>query len=234
MSTQLAGMSNRQIAGWSGVVFVVLLLIGTFVGGVPPSVTDPPQEIIEYFADNEGTLLFANVLNTLAGVFFVLFLVGLYLRVRPVDRGVSDPWTLVGLLGAIFTGVAATIGQAGFSVAILRAEEGTGIVNAFYDLQTMGYTLTGFGIALAVFGFGLALARANLGPPWLMWLSEGVAALGLIGASSAGSSSDVWLLFGFLAFLGFLLWVLVVGTWLAREAAPVAAPPPTTPTTPTV
>lgn len=220
-------MSNRQIAGWSAVAFAVIMLIGTFVAGMPPATSDPVREVAEYYSDNQDMLLFGNILNTLAGVFFLLFVSGLYLRLRPTNQSDGEPWALLGLLGAVFTGVAAIAGQVAASVAILRGDEGPGISNIFHDLSVQGYTLTGFGIAVMVFGFGLAMARAKLGPAWLSWFSEAVAVLGLVGASSAGSSSELWSFFGFAALIAFLVWLVVVGMWLAREAVPAPVPTPT-------
>ncbi|MGH2752972.1 MAG: DUF4386 family protein [Actinomycetota bacterium] len=220
-------MSFRRLSAWSGVAFVVLILASSFIAGESsPTVTDSPEEVTSYLVDNNDALLVGNFLSSLAGVAFVVFLAGLYQRLRETDRQTGEPWAFIGLIGAILLGVAATIAQAAASVAILRAEEGTGVAAAFFDLSLMGYALTGVMITIMLIGFSMAMARARLMPMWVTWLGYVGALVGLVGSASAGSRSDTLGFIGFLAFLVFTLWVLSVSVLLMRsESAPVTASP---------
>jgi hypothetical protein len=221
-------MTFKRLSAWSGVIFAVLIVAASFVSGeTPPRVTDDFSEVAEFFADNHDQLLFGNFVISLAGIFYVLFFVGLYQRLRPVERSSEEPWALVGLLGAIFLGVGAIVGQTASSVAILRAEEGTDISAVFNDLAISGYALGGIAFALTLSGFGFALQRAAIAPPWLRYLGYAGSVLGIVGAASAGSTSEVLATTLLIAFLVFALWVLILGVWLDRtDRTPAVVAPP--------
>lgn len=220
-------MSFRRLSAWSGVAFVVLILASSFIAGeAAPTVKDSPEEVTSYLVDNHDALLIGNFLSSLAGVFFVVFLAGLYQRLRDMDRQSGEPWAFIGLIGAILLGVAATISQAGASVAILRAEDGTGAAAAFFDLSLMGYALTGVMLTIMLVGFSMAMARARTMPVWVIWLGYVGALVGLVGSASAGSSSETLGFIGFIAFLVFALWTLSVSVLMMRaEGAPATASP---------
>ena len=47
---------ERWLAPLTGVAFVIVLMIGFLVGGEPPDVKNPPQEIVDHYADNKDSV----------------------------------------------------------------------------------------------------------------------------------------------------------------------------------
>ncbi len=210
-------MSVRRLSAWGGIVFVVLLLFTTFgPGETPPTVSDPIDKVSRYLSDNQDILLIGNIANTLASIAGLLFLVGLYVRLREPQGDAEEGWALLGLVGAIILGAVVTAGQAATSLAIVRADEQTGVAPVFHDLSLMAYTLAGILIAVTLLGFSMAARRAAFLPSWITPAGLLIAAVAVIGSTSAGSTSEVWGLFGFAGFLLFLIWVLVVSISMLR------------------
>ena len=61
-----------------GVGFVVVLIIGFLVGGEPPDVKNPAQEIVDHYVDNKDSVQIGVGLELIAAA-LLLFFVG-YLR----------------------------------------------------------------------------------------------------------------------------------------------------------
>ena len=62
----------------TGVAFIVVLIIGFIVGGEPPDVKNPPQEIVDHYVDNKDSVQIGVGLVVIAAA-LLLFFVG-YLR----------------------------------------------------------------------------------------------------------------------------------------------------------
>jgi hypothetical protein len=103
-------MIRQRHAPLSGIVFVVLLILGFGVfGGDTPDLDDSGSKIASYYSDHQGSQITAIVLVALASLFLAIFVASLreYLR-RP---GASDFWPTVALVGG-------TVAVAGFLVAV--------------------------------------------------------------------------------------------------------------------
>jgi hypothetical protein len=217
-------MEFRRLAAWSGIGFVVLILIATFApAAAPPSLDDSATKVASYFADKHDQLIIGNVANTVATLLATIFLVGVYSLLRERDGTGREPWALVGLVGAILVGAVVTMGQAMSSLAILRAGA-PGEAKFLSDLAIEVFTLAGILIAVNLLGFSMAITRSRALPSWTAGLGFVTAAVGTIGAFSAGMSNDLLNIVGFAAFILFLLWVLLVAIVLLRPAAGASTP----------
>jgi hypothetical protein len=77
-------LSNwRAIAGASGILFVIVFVVGLVIQGDPPTFADDGEQIAAWFADNSTAYLAGDVV---IGVGFILFyfpfLAGLFLALK--------------------------------------------------------------------------------------------------------------------------------------------------------
>ena len=213
-------MDFRRLTAWSGLGFVVLILIGTFVtAAAPPSLDDSATKVAAFYADKHDQLIVGNIANTAATIVAVIFLAGVYSILRGSDE--REPWALVGLVGAIVLAAVVTLGQAMSSLAILRSDV-PGQAKFLSDLSIESFTLAGILIAVNLLGFSMAIRRSGGLPSWAAGLGLVTAAVGTIASFSAGTSNDVLNLLGFVAFLLFVLWVLLLSVALLRSTPAVS------------
>ena len=80
--------SNAWLLPLTGVVFVILIVVGFAIGGdgVDPA-DEPAREVVRYYTDNETETWVSVLLVGLGVIFFVYF--GAYLR--KVLRAAGDP-----------------------------------------------------------------------------------------------------------------------------------------------
>jgi len=67
-------MSNKRwLVPLTGLVFIVLLIVGFIVMGEPPDAEDPVQEIVDFYQDDKDSIEAGVFLLALGTVFFVFF-----------------------------------------------------------------------------------------------------------------------------------------------------------------
>ncbi len=102
----------ERSAGWSGIAFIVMVLLAAFLPGVPPP-PDTPSPVLSAWLDGHrmlwtlgGWLIFPGV------AFFLWWLVQLraYLRLAPqIDDGLPTYMLTGGILAAVVVTLAATV-----------------------------------------------------------------------------------------------------------------------------
>jgi hypothetical protein len=205
-------MKKNWLVPLTGVVFLVLVIVGFSIGGEPPEASDPVQEIVDFYDDDKDSIEAGAFLLSLGTVFLVFF--ANYLRVLFRDSAASAT-ILVG--AAIFT-VGAAIDT---TILVATAEAVDDIeptsVQTLQALWDNDFIPLAVGIAVFLVSVGISILRTDVLPKWLGWVTLVLALVSLTPA-------------GFFAFPGTGLLILVLSVWLAirarRAAAPPAAPPP--------
>ena len=215
-------MFNHRWAALSGIVFVVLMLVGAaFVGDVPKGDASA-QEIASYLTDsgNHTRNIIGAYLWVLGGLAFLGFVTGLRSVLR---RAEGDPGTLSNLVfgaGVVFTAVWSVSAAAIASVAYAVEFSDARVTNP--DLVTV---LPSLGGLLLLLGGGFAgilllaatsilIFRTGVLPRWLAWLGIPVAIALVVDVT-------------YMNILPFVGWVLVASIALLRrqeETATAAAP----------
>jgi hypothetical protein len=104
-------MIRQRHAPLSGIVFVILLILGFAVfGGDTPEIDDSGSKIVDYYADHQGSQIAAVILVALASLFLAIFVASLRDYVRGSGEA-SELWPNVVLVGG-------TVAVAGFLVAV--------------------------------------------------------------------------------------------------------------------
>jgi hypothetical protein len=196
----------------TGVAFVVVLIIGFLVGGEPPDVKNPPQEIVDHYVDNKDSVQF-GVLFELIAAGLLLFFAGYLRKVLRAAPGEGGMLPAVALAGATVMAVGAAFDAAiSFSLAEAADDIEPTSVQALQALWDNDWPPIALGAAVLLLSSGLSIALYGSLPRWLGWVAV---LLGVVGFTPIG----------FVAFLGGGLWILVVSVMLTVRARALTQPP---------
>jgi hypothetical protein len=222
---------------WSrgaGAGFVILTVAAFIVGGDPPRVADPVEDLISYYDGDRGQVLVSSMLFAFALLFYVWFAATIANLLRESGEGrvgatVLASATAFATLQLALTGMAATL-------AYSIAETGdTRIVRALFDLQWALDVMAALPAGVFVLASSVGFMRTRLAPTWLSWAGFGVAALFLL-RSTNWARDGFWSLTGEYIFILIpvaTLWMLVTSIVLFRGAtSTVSARRPESPVMP--
>lgn len=211
----MGGSKLERMAPLTGVVFVVLLIVGILVINnydyLPSS-----SEITSFYEDN-ATSVSVGAFIALLSVFFFLWFVGSVRSTLRVAEGGTGRLSAVAFGGGVAVGAGMIVAYAATFAAAQRAGAAGGITEggatALFDFSgsLMGTTVP---VAFAVLIGAAAVVsfRTGVFAPWLAWASA-IVALGLL--------TPVNYIFAGIA----LLWVLVVSIVLYASPGGVAGEP---------
>ena len=212
-------MNDRSwIAALTGVAFLVLAIASVALGGgEPPDPTDDPvEEIVEFYADNEGSIWISALLQGLATVALVFF-AGYLRKVLRAAEGPGHMLSSVVLAGAtiLATGIAI---DATLNVTLVETAEDLepGAVQALAALWHNDFMPMAVGGMVFTLAAGLSIVRHGALPKWLGWVAIVIAVAAITPV-------------GFIAFLLAALWIAVVSVMLALRARRAGPTPPATP-----
>jgi hypothetical protein len=197
----------------TGVAFIAVAIVGFIVGGEPPDVDSPVQEIVDHYVDNKDSVQIGSGLVVIAAAFF-LFFAGYLRKVLRAAEGENGMLSAMVLAGATVMAVGVAI-DAMISFALADAAdkiEPTAVqtLQALWDNDFFPLAL-GSGVFLLASGISIALHGAL--PRWLGWIAI---VLALISFTPVG----------FVGFLGGALWILTVSVMLTLRARALTQPPP--------
>lgn len=199
-----------KAGGFSGIVFVVLFVIGLVLQFDSPMVDDSGAEIKQYFIDNGTKYLLADTLIGIAFTFFFLTFIWALSGYMSAAEPAGQNWSrLILMYGTVMT--AAGFAYSAFNAALAYGaadflDENT--AKAFYYAGSIGFTS---GLPLLVGGLmltvGTGIMRHGMFPQWLGWISLAVTVIGVV--SSFGVLPDdpenPLMLLGL---VGLLLWMV--------------------------
>lgn len=217
-----------------GIAAAVLLILSFILGpsGTPPGFGDSADEVVSFLQDNRGEVQTAIALQFAAIFAFVWFLGSVFFRLRPAER--SARLSAAALAGGVLVAAAGMAGSIAGAAAVYHLETlGADSVLALWDLSLFGYLFFLVGLAVLAGATGLLGLRAGAVPKWVA-LYSGLLAdyafiVGLIGTfSETGAFSPSDGVLGLIAFLGFIVWLLVMGATLVSQprAVPSGTPGP--------
>ncbi|MFD5339707.1 hypothetical protein [Streptomyces hawaiiensis] len=198
-----------RIAPLSGLVAVVLTLVGFLLFGDTPGYDATGPQVRAFYEDHQGQTGASLYLLVLAAVFFVFFAAHLAHVVRDVPA--AGGWLHRVVLGGGLLLALGFLAGSAFTLALVDlADEPTASGPALQALNALNEDffipfVGGMGIMLL--GTGLATVRAAVSPlpRWLAWAAVVIGVLIFI----------PWA--GFFAFMAAGLWVAVTSVLLARR-----------------
>lgn len=197
----------------TGVLFVILTVVGFLVGGEPPDADDPIDEVVEYWVDNDSAAMVGSVLHALGAVALIFFAASLrrVLRRREDGAGILSVAAMAGgIVAAAGIGVDASIR---FATADLAGDVDPVVTQTLSALWSDFFFPMVVGIATLILATGLSALRTQVIPVWLAWIGFLICIAFFTPA-------------GFIAFLVSALWILVVSILLWRQEATESSPGP--------
>ena len=216
--------SADRLAAASGVAFVVLFIVGFFVGTKPPDSSDPNSEWVSYFLNHHRATLIGAVLIGAAVMFFIWFAgsVGAALRNAGEQRLAAVAFgggVATAAVAIVLTGLQAALS---YRIAI----DSPATVKGFVDLASGLGALISFPIAVLIGATAIASWRSSAFPRWCAVLS-GVASVVMISGGGALAHSGFYRPDGpwaYVTLIVFLAWTLVTSGWLVMRTYAEAAP----------
>jgi hypothetical protein len=207
-----------RLAAFGGLGFGVASLAGDLTIGAFPGPDTPPSQLVSFYATHHAQVQAGGMLLALSGVFFVLFGIAIWARIRlagasPLLAGLTMIGTaLVAITTLTSAGAYGVLGDIGGQHAVAPAA-----LQAWHIMGSAGSladSASTFLFLVAATGAGL-LATAM--PRWLAWSALALAVLQLL-------PDQV----GFFASLVFLAWAAAAGICLLfarqdRRALPQTA-----------
>jgi hypothetical protein len=206
---------DRSYARWmpiTGILFIALAIVGFIVGGEPPDAAgNSAEEIVQFYTDNQGSVMAGVIILSVATVLFVFF--ASFLR-SVLDRGDGEDgmFSRISFVGAVVFAVGGAID----GTLIIAMSEAAGEVEpaqietlqAFWDNDFLPLAL---GVVLFALGSGISIVLHRSLPVWLGWIAI---VIGIIGMTPLG-----WI-----AFMAAGVWILVVSVMLLISERKVATP----------
>ena len=215
---------TERLDAAAGIAFVALILIAAFVPGDPPVATDSVTDIRDFFKDERESLQAATFFTGLAALAFLWFLGTLRGRLRAAE-GPPGRLTAVAFGSGLVLVALALVGQALFLAPTLHLSElDDGTVRALFDSSTYVFALISFPTAGLLAATAAVSLRTGALPRAVGALSAVIAACQVIAALSVYGEDDSFFAIGggagFVSFLLFLVWVLVVSITMLVRAYP--------------
>jgi hypothetical protein len=212
------------MAGWAGLAFVVLALVGAFIAGSPPNPDASAAEIRDFFSDNRTALLWGGFLSTLAFPFFVGFVLVLARMMRKATGDNLLPGAM------LFSAVASIVLAMGGAAVLSGMIWVDGLVDGMADdtvsyawnTSALLYGATGITLFVLFGSVGVAIQRTKMMPATVGWLAGAAAVLSLVGTLSL-LDADLGVL-GFLSAIAGAAWVIVASIVMIGSKAAEPAP----------
>jgi hypothetical protein len=200
----------------AGLIFVILILVGGFIAGSPPSYEDSAREIRQYFVDNDTALKVGGYLNGLAIFPFLIFLGSVWSRVRRVGEDNRELATmLVG--GAVIAASLVSVGTLITTATAIRiANIAPADAKLLYELAGTATDIAAFGVAVFVGATSVAALRARVFPAWVGWFGAALTLAWLVAGIAVSTDSDALSVLGFIVLLLWVVWILALSYFLLR------------------
>jgi hypothetical protein len=205
-------MRSPRFAPLTGIVFVVLLVIGFIpLSGDTPDLDDPAVKIVSFYHDHQGREIAAIIVVALASLFLALFAVALRDYLREGTNG-GNFWPTVAVVGGSVA-VAGLLVAVGTHFALVDGGDKRIDPSAMVALNAIDNdNFIAFSLPLEIMLLGAAGAILKDGAALPRWMAWAAIVLLIIGFTPAG----------FLAFGLTGIWIIVASILMYQRSA--AAP----------
>lgn len=207
----MAKWNGQKVAGASGVLFVVALLVSIFIAPLPPGFDEPPAKFLAYYVDHRSILLVQMIIGVLGNIPALVFAGGLWNFLRR-EEGEGGVFSGAAVFAFVFGGVLATVATCWPGAIAYLA--GNGLDESLARNLTAVSILLSPGIFSALSTMsatsGLVVLRNSVVPKWIGWVGLLAALLQLVAIFSV-AKSGLFGPFGFFGFTGLLSFSAYVG-----------------------
>ena len=204
----------------AGAAFVVLTIAAFVVGGEPPTVGDPVQDVVSYYDGDRSQILASCVLFVLGLGFFLWFAATLANNFRERGEGRVGVTAIAGATAFVTIQVVVTGLNAVTAYSVAAIDDGV-IAKAFVDLQWTLDVLAAVPSLVFFLAVGMGLMRTGMAPRWLASAALGIAVLFALRVTN-WAGDGFWSPTGEYLFILIplvSLWLLVTSVVLVRATA---------------
>ncbi|WP_084510830.1 hypothetical protein [Nocardia lijiangensis] len=207
-------MSFSDVAGWSGLGFVLTALIVNLLyvrDGLPfPMSGKKMDEVVASLATVGDALKRPSMLAPLSWLCTTVFAAGMLSALWTPTQGLGA-WALVGFAGVLMQNVTFSCVEALRFGLAAAAEHGRGSTAGLWALSNVLFGFNQVFLAAALVGFSIAGTDTGFLPAWHGWLGYLSAALLFVSSSASpynveGTSRTA--LLGLLGWLGWIAWII--------------------------
>lgn len=226
----MTNLHAQHSKGWSGLAFVVLLIVSIFLTGLPPTPGASNGAVENYLAGAHNGILISAWLAFPLGAFFLWFVVGQAAFLRRASAEDDGLPTYV-LVAGTFVTAAAWIGSVLLTgLAYSPSSDASSFV---WTLQAyLNGAFLSMPLAILIFAAAHSMRRHGSGPPWLIWLGYSTAllqAVGTLGIFSPTGMPAGSLILGLAGVLLFVVYMAAASVHLivsagGKERAGVTSP----------
>ena len=207
--------SWARYAPLSGLLAVALVVVSIVVTGFDDVATDDStQEVVAFWADNDGQQVAGAFIGALSLVPFLWFLGSLRSTLRTAEGGTGRLSAIAYAGGVVLVAGAAVDSSLQFAVAESVGDVPPGVTQTLSVLYGNFFLAFPVGLGTLLLASSLVILRTNALPTWLGWVAF---VLGILALTPVG----------FFAFLVVLAWIAVVSVVLFQQQPVPPAPTPT-------
>jgi Domain of unknown function (DUF4386) len=200
-------MNKEMLAPLTGVALIVVVILGFAIGGEPPGADSSPEEIVDFYVDNDSSVMFGAALEGIAAT-LLLFFAGFLRQLLRAAEGEGHMLSAVAMAGATVIAVGLAF-DATLSFALAETAEdiepaSAQTLQALWDNDFMPLAV---GFQVFLLASGISILRHGALPKWLGWVAI---VLGVIAITPIG----------FVAATAGAIWILIVGVIGALRLRP--------------
>jgi hypothetical protein len=215
---------QKKVAGYAGILFVVLFAAGIILSGNSPALNASTAKITQYYQNHHAVILVSELLINLASVVLLWFLGGLYANLRQRDEhGFLAPVVLASGAATVALGMMSDL--AGTVAGLLAAQHSLAdpsLTRALLEINT-GAHLAFFPLAVLTATLAAAILQGAIGARWVGWLSALSSAACLVSAVIGSLNASMVPPLGL---LGFFITVIALSISMLRDRSPAPAAGP--------
>jgi hypothetical protein len=203
----------------AGIAFVVFAVLAFVVGGEPPGVGDPAEDVVSYFDGDRGQVLVSSFFFAVALGFWIWFVAAVANSLR--ERG--EGRVAATMVGAVAAFVSVQLVATALNAVLAFSVAGAGdpaLAKALFDLTWTLDVVAAVPSAVFFLAVAAGFRRTGLVPGWLSWAAVGIAVLDALRLTN-WASDGFWSPTGEYLFILIplsLLWILVASVVLVRAA----------------
>lgn len=216
--------SERSLA-LAGVVGVVLLAVSALIQGSLPKPDDSAAKIAKFLVDKVDEIRWAGFIGALGSIVLLGWLGAVWRLMRRAEGG-EPMFAVVATGGAVFAIAVVNVSAVLLSVMAIVGPQALGAsqTRTLYLLTNNLIALGAMGLGLFTGAFATVIIRSGVLPRVLGWIGALIALVFLATGGGIASTRDVFFYLGFVGFLAFSLWTLVVSVMMYRAPSRAGAP----------
>ena len=207
----MSGDRYARYAAATGIIFVVLAVIGFLVQPKPPNTDASALEVLEYVKDHRDALHVIQLIFAFAGFFFIWFIGALRSYLGAAEGGDQRlAGTAYG--GGLVAAATLLVGSGLAAAAELHPGRDPEVTRALLDASVLVPAVGVPAVVVFFVGNGLSIARGESLPRWMAGMAMVTAFFNALGIGAVFTDHGVFAadgVFGF--FVGLVLFLFWVG-----------------------